>query len=52
MIYRNGHFQENRENHIEGEIVKIRESTLVIIFVFFSQKLQFRLQNESNSAYG
>jgi len=37
--YRNGHFHENRENHIKLEFVKIHEkSTLVIIFVIFHQK--------------
>ena len=30
-----------------GVIVKIEESTLVIIFVIFPQKWQFRLKNES-----
>ena len=52
--YQNDHFQENRENHIYGVFVKIRELTLIIIFVIFPQKLQFK--NESfeisrNSTY-
>ena len=33
--------------HILDEFVKIQESTLVIIFVIFAQKWQFRLKNES-----
>ena len=45
--YRNGHFQENLENHMKGEFVKIQEFTLVIIFVIFDKKWQFRLENES-----
>ena len=40
--YQNGHFQEDRENNIYGEFVKIEEFTLVIIFVIMSQKWQFR----------
>ena len=46
-LYRNGHFQENRENHIQVEFVKIREFILVIIFVTFPQKQHFWLKNES-----
>ena len=38
--YRYGDFQENRENSILGEFLKIRKW-------IFSQKLQFRLKNES-----
>ena len=30
--YRNGYFQEIRENHVQGEFVKIWEYTLVIFF--------------------
>jgi len=33
-----GHFQEYSENHKESEFEKIRELTLVIIFVIFPQK--------------
>ena len=36
--YRNGHFQENRENHLQGEFVKIRKFVLEIIFVIFPRK--------------
>ena len=39
-------FVRNLKNHIKGGYVKIQESILVIIFVIFSQKWQFRLENE------
>ena len=38
-------FIKNFENHIQGEFVKILKCTLVIIFVIFPQKWQFRLKN-------
>ena len=41
---RNGHFQKITEIHIQSESVKIRELTLVIIFVIFIQKWKFRLK--------
>ena len=40
-------FSKKFENHIYGELVKIWECTLVIIFLIFPQKWQFRLENES-----
>ena len=44
-------FVKNSKNHIiydiKGEFVKIREFILVIIYVIFPQKSQFRLENES-----
>ena len=54
--YQNGQFQEKREDYIKGEYVKIWELSLVIIFVIFAQKRQFRLEMEyfeisRNSAY-
>ena len=38
---------KNRENYIQGLFVKIQEFTLVIVFMIFPQKLQFRLKNEN-----
>ena len=37
--HRNGHLQKITEIHIKGEFVKIRESTLVIIFMIFHSKI-------------
>ena len=45
--YRNDRFQENRKNPIYHEFVKVRDFTLVIVFVIFFQKRQFRLKNEN-----
>ena len=36
--FRNGHFLKHSESRMEGELVKIREFTSVIIFVIFPQK--------------
>ena len=36
------------QNHLYGEFVKIRKLTLIIIFVIFPQKRQFRLKNENS----
>ena len=36
-----------RARPLYGEIVKIQEFNLVIIFVIFPQKWQFRLKNEN-----
>ena len=49
-------FVKNLKIHIKGEFVKIQELTLIIIFVIFPQKWQFRLEMESfeisrNSAF-
>ena len=44
--YRNGQFEENRENHIKGEFVQIREFTLVIIFMIFHQNDNWGLKME------
>ena len=38
-------FMKNLENQIKGEFVKIQELAVVIIFVIFPQKCQFRLEN-------
>ena len=45
MIFAN--FLKNFENNIYGEFVKIWEFTLVMTYVIFSQKCQFRLTNEN-----
>ena len=39
-----GIFIKNFKNNIMGEFVKIQQFTLVIIFVIFPQKCQFRLK--------
>ena len=40
-------FSKIFENHILDEFVKIWEFTLVMIFVIYPQKREFRLKNES-----
>ena len=49
-------YVKNLKIHINGEFVEIRKLILIIIFVIFPQKCQFRLKNESfdisqNSAF-
>ena len=49
-------FSKIFENRMKGGLVKVEEFTLVMIYVIFPQKWQFRLKNESfeisrNSAY-
>ena len=44
MIFAN--FVKNFENHIYGELVKIRDFFLAIVFVIFHQKWQFRLKTK------
>ena len=39
-------FGKVSEIYIEDDFVKIQEFTLVIIFVIFSEKTPFRLENE------
>ena len=40
-------YVENLKIHIKGEFVEIRKLILVIIFVIFPQKCQFKLKNEN-----
>ena len=43
IFQENSHYpnQENRKNHIKGEIEKLQEFTLVIIFVIFLENDNF-----------
>ena len=40
-------FRKNRENHIQGEFVKIREFTQIINFAFSPQKWQIYVENKN-----
>ena len=41
-------FEEKSESHIKGEFLKIRDFSLEMIFVIFTQKWQVRPEIENN----